>query len=130
MVEAPRPVEVALPAGVVEALTVGPEDVLVIRVPSNVVGVMFEQVAAAIEAGPLKGRVLLVAAEVDADHGLGRALAAERRRGGVAVVDDAAAPGLQELAVAAALDDDGGHSSASAAVSSQSRSITTSSEMI
>lgn len=54
---------VVLPAGVVEALTLGPGDILVIRVPSHASSELFDQVAAQIAAGPLKGRVLLVAAE-------------------------------------------------------------------
>ena len=57
------PVPVRLPADAEGAVVVGPADLLVIRVRPQVPEVDMDRVRATIEAGPLRGRVLLVAAE-------------------------------------------------------------------
>ncbi len=57
------PVPVRLPADAEGAVVVGPGDLLVIRVRATVSAADLDGVRATIEAGPLRGRVLLVAAE-------------------------------------------------------------------
>jgi hypothetical protein len=52
-----------LPAGVEEAVVVGPGDLLVVRVHRNVGPETLDRVASDIGKGPLAGRVLVVAAE-------------------------------------------------------------------
>jgi hypothetical protein len=59
----PPPVTAVLPDGVAEGLVVGPGDILVVRVGPSVLLTEVETMAARIQAGPLAGRVLVVAAE-------------------------------------------------------------------
>ena len=60
---APEPATVRVDvAGIEDALMVGPGDILVLRVATNVSPSGFRQMAADLEVGALAGRVLLIAA--------------------------------------------------------------------